>query len=203
MCEQDLYGELDQRELASVAGKSILSVDDVRQEARLICWSVCCGTTDYDPAQGTLRQYVMGRLWGLAKRYAPGVSYDAGHSRSDSDGDGLVALHWLDRQQVDTDDRAHLVSPLETLINAEIESEAERTQSRRIESLLESLPPAERSLAKLILAGATTAEIADILGITHRAGRYRLERLHDRIADEIGNLKLDSSTQCEGSPNER
>ena len=70
---ETLYADLDQNDLRNVAGCCSLSIEDVRQEARLLCWSIASGQCDFDPAPGTPRQYVMGRLWGITLRYQVSV----------------------------------------------------------------------------------------------------------------------------------
>ncbi|MEJ2673873.1 MAG: hypothetical protein P8011_01560 [Acidihalobacter sp.] len=176
-----LYAQLDESELASVARKSILALDDIKQEARLICWSIGLGQSDFDPSQGSVRQYVMGRLWGLSKRYAPGISLD------DNDGGdtGLVTLYWLEAGgHAATQDRAgHLACPLEQLLGEEEELEAEALRCERVTRLLSSLPPAERTWARLVLSGAPSSRISEMLGFTQRGGRYRLQRLMQRIEE--------------------
>jgi len=65
---RELYASLSQLELRNVAARARLSVADVRQEALLWCWQVASGRSDYDVRQGTVRRYIMARLWGLAAR---------------------------------------------------------------------------------------------------------------------------------------
>ena len=181
-----LFMQLDACELISVARNSILSVEDVQQEARLICWTVAIGESDFDPARGSVRQYVMGRLWGLKKRYTPSVSLDG---TEDNDA-GTVALRWLqvsgpDIQagQGETLDR---IDPLERLIAAEEELATDSRRESRISRLVSALPPAERTWARLVLSGAPSERIADLIGMTRRGGRYRFERLLQRVADVAG-----------------
>lgn len=172
-----LYMQLDAGELISVARNSILGLEDVQQEARLICWTVAIGESDFDPTRGSVRQFVMGRLWGLKKRYALGVSLD---SEEENDA-GTVALRWLQVAgpdarvvQGETLDR---IDPLEHLIAVEEELAAEGRRESRVNRLVSALPPAERTWARLVLSGAPSERIADLIGMTRRGGRYRFARV--------------------------
>lgn len=182
-----LYRQLDAAELASVARGSILGLEDVQQEARLICWTVAIGESDFDPTRGSVRQYVMGRLWGLKKRYALGISLD-GEEENDA---GTVALRWLQAGspnagivQGETLDR---IDPLEQLIAAEEELAADGRRETRVNRLVSALPPAERTWARLVLSGAPSEGIADLIGMTRRGGRYRFDRLLQHVIDVAGN----------------
>jgi DNA-directed RNA polymerase specialized sigma24 family protein len=63
----ELYKLLTQNDLARVARKARMDVEDVRQEARLLCWSMATGQSTYKEQKGTPKQYIMGCLWGLAE----------------------------------------------------------------------------------------------------------------------------------------
>jgi hypothetical protein len=63
----ELYKLLTQNDLARVARKARMDVEDVRQEARLLCWSMATGQSTYNEQKGTPKQYIMGCLWGLAE----------------------------------------------------------------------------------------------------------------------------------------
>ena len=52
-----------------LAAKSTLDVDDIRQELYLICMEVAEGRSTYTPLIGGVHEYVMGRLWGLVRRW--------------------------------------------------------------------------------------------------------------------------------------
>ncbi|WP_031597211.1 hypothetical protein [Ferrovum myxofaciens] len=47
----------------------ILPVEDIRQELYLMCIEVTTGKSLYNPILGTVREYIMGRLWGLVRRW--------------------------------------------------------------------------------------------------------------------------------------
>lgn len=63
----ELYKLLTQADLSRVARKARMDVEDVRQEARLLCWSMATGQSTYNDQKGAPKQYIMGCLWGLAE----------------------------------------------------------------------------------------------------------------------------------------
>lgn len=63
----EFYKLLTQNDLARVARKARLDIEDVRQEARLLCWSMATGQSAYNEQKGAPKQYIMGCLWGLAE----------------------------------------------------------------------------------------------------------------------------------------
>lgn len=63
----ELYKLLSQKDLSRVARKARVDLEDVRQEAQLLCWSMATGQSSFNASKGTPRQYIMGCLWGLAE----------------------------------------------------------------------------------------------------------------------------------------
>ena len=63
----ELYKLLSQKDLSRVARKARVDLEDVRQEARLLCWSMATGQSTFNASKGSPRQYIMGCLWGLAE----------------------------------------------------------------------------------------------------------------------------------------
>ena len=57
----ELYQELDQSELVTVAGSCALYIADVRQEAWLLCLHVASGKSDYREALGRTVRYLLSR----------------------------------------------------------------------------------------------------------------------------------------------
>ena len=68
MDAQTLYDELA-GEAWKLAGKSSLDVEDIRQELFLLCLEVAEGRSTYTPVIGGVHGYIMGRLWGLVRRW--------------------------------------------------------------------------------------------------------------------------------------
>ncbi|MDA8095283.1 MAG: hypothetical protein M0T84_15520 [Betaproteobacteria bacterium] len=74
-----LYGSLDQEGLLKVARAGKTDLEDVCQQALMICVEIAAGVSTVDPLVGSLDQFVFGRLWGFASREA--------RFRSDNRGD--------------------------------------------------------------------------------------------------------------------
>jgi hypothetical protein len=175
-----LYAELDQSELRSVAGCCSLSIEDVRQEARLLCWCIVSDQCSYDPRLGSPRQYVMGRLWGMTLRYPVSVRFDS----PVGDADGLEAeTPWLRERLLDS---PHVQEPLDPLL-ALITQEEAADRDSQIQSLkrqrLARLNARDRAFAELLLS-VPIDRVAQLYGITVRAARYRQEELLKQLNGE-------------------
>ena len=59
-----------------LAAQSTLDVDDIRQELYLLCMEVADGRSKYTPVIGGVHKYIMGRLWGLIRRWPQSQSLD-------------------------------------------------------------------------------------------------------------------------------
>ncbi|SCC93126.1 hypothetical protein THIX_30354 [Thiomonas sp. X19] len=162
-----IYADLSQHELHNVAARARLPVDDIRQEAQLLCWVIASGHSDYDSRLGSTRGYIMGRLWKLALREALAPhAVDFGPDEEDEHGEGAV-LGAVDR----------LASPsvLEALIEAE--------DQRALEAAAEARDRQRRKTAAdlpttLLLAqrGVSHGTIAALTGVTRQAVRQKLAR---------------------------
>ncbi len=165
-----LYLQLNQNDLARVAACCSLSVEDVRQEARLICLEIAADESDYDPAQGTVPQYVLGKLWGMTLRWQNPVLGSWEKEEDVGADDGLLlqqfmeTVPWYDSQAND---------PLQQLADTE---EEEAGQVRR-KVILDALEPGKRTFVGLIMQGLPLESVAEIYGMTPRAVRYRMSSL--------------------------
>ena len=170
---EELYAALSQPELRNVAARARLSVADVRQEALLWCWQVASGRSDYDARQGTVRRYVMAKLWGLAARESelPLASW------CNEDGDAPYRIRATEAPQVS-------MSVLEELIEREEREEADRrvgTQCdlrRRYEGL--------STTTVLMDHGISSVRIALLIGLTPQAVRQRVARERARTRGRGG-----------------
>ncbi len=147
-----------------------MSLEDVRQEALLICLEIAAGESDYDPEQGTYPQYVMGRLWGMTLRWQNPVMA-RGHGGDEKDSDPEWFLQELIQRNPHFDGEA--ADPLEILSRAEEEQERDR-QHREI---LAGLQGRERGFAALLLDGQPIEAVAALYGMTPRAVRYRITEM--------------------------
>lgn len=166
----DLYAQLSQDDLIRVAACCSLSVEDVRQEARLICLEIATGDSDYDPLLGSVPQYVLGKLWGMTLRWQNPVLGSWEKEEDVGADEGLLlqqlmdTVPWYDSQADD---------PLQQLTAME---EDEAGHARR-KAILDALEPGKRTFVGLLLQGLPLESVAEIYGITPRAVRYRMSGL--------------------------
>ena len=166
----ELYLQINQDDLTRVAACCSLSVEDVRQEARLICLEMAAGESDYDTAQGTVPQYVLGKLWGMTLRWQNPVLGIWEKEEDVGADEGLLlqqlmeTVPWYDSQAND---------PLQQLTDFE-EEEAGQAQRKAI---LDALEPGKRTFVGLIMQGLPLESVAEIYGMTPRAVRYRMSSL--------------------------
>ena len=184
---QAMYDALDQGELRAVAGICSLTIEDVRQEARLLCWTIASGQSDYDPDQGSIRQYVMGRLWGMALRWqcpvALGDNGTDGGGRMEA-GDGVRDHALLERSPYHRNPE----DPLEVLLAVEEDKACRTTSEERRQRLLAMLDQGERTFLEMLMV-LPNEQIARMYDLTERAVRYRRSRLAEklfRLADSAG-----------------
>jgi len=191
----EFYQGLDQRELAAVAGSCSLSVEDVQQEARLLCLMIAAGRSDHDPAVGPVRQYVMGRLWGMTLRWQAPVLLGHGEGgdgeEPHSPGDAPWERALFERSPYTPDPGA--ADPLQVLLAREHEREYRAACGRALAKWveMERLTAGERTFLDLIIAGAPVEEIAALYGLTPRAVRYRCDRLLEKLQDARGAARKD------------
>lgn len=72
-----LYAELV-RDTWKLRAESSLELDDIKQELYLLCMEVAEGRSKYTPELGSVHDFIMGRLWGLMKRWPQSISLDEG-----------------------------------------------------------------------------------------------------------------------------
>jgi hypothetical protein len=174
---RELYAALSQPELRSVAARARLTVADVRPEALLCCWQVASGRSDYEARRGTVRQYVMAKLWGLAARETE-----------------LPTVRSAETYEDDRDIAHRLVSAryasesvLEEIIGREERQEADRHLAaaqrdprRRYTGL--------SSIGVLMDEGISSVRIAALIGVTPQAVRQRVARERSRIGRKVDGI---------------
>jgi hypothetical protein len=180
-----LYAGLDQDELRSVAGCCSLSIEDVRQEARLLCWCIVSAQCSYDPLLGSPRQYVMGRLWGMTLRYPVSVRLNGQVADAESQ---ETETPWVRERLLASPHVQEPVDPLLALITREEAAESESLSQSRKRQRLDRLNVRDRTFAELLLS-APIDRVAELYGITVRAARYRQEELLKQLDGEGGTLK--------------
>jgi hypothetical protein len=174
---ESLYASLDQAELRNVANCSSLLIEDVRQEARLLCWCIASGQCDFDPAKGSPRQYVMGHLWGMTMRYPVSMRLGcSGHADARSEGAEEFETPWVREMLISSPHTQEPVDPLNALLEREETIEQVRLGSSRKQEVFAQLTTRDRTLAELLLS-VPIDQVAVLYGLSVRAVRYRQEEL--------------------------
>ncbi|MGA7180996.1 MAG: hypothetical protein WBX11_15630 [Thiobacillaceae bacterium] len=175
---QALYADLDQNELRNVAGCCSLSIEDVRQEARLLCWSIVSDQCDFDPARGTPRQYVMGRLWRMTLRYQVSVRLGCSgcDGKRDSEGAEDMEARWVREMLLTSPHTQEPVDPLNALLAREAVMEQACLGSSKKQQVFARLNMRDRTFAELLLT-VPIDQVASLYGLTVRAVRYRQEEI--------------------------
>ena len=163
-----LYASLDQSELRSVAACCSLSIEDVRQEAQLLCWCIASDQCDFDPALGTPRQYIMGRLWGLTLRYQVSLSLTHDHGEASQE----IESPWARELLLTSPHVQEPLDPLTELVTREDEQEKETQIKIRKQKLMSRLNARDQTFAEMLLA-TPIDQVAALYGLTVRAARYR------------------------------
>lgn len=163
-----IYELLNQEDLRRVAACCSLMLDDVRQEALLICVEIASGEGDYDPGLGTLPQYVLGKLWGMTLRWQNPLPVL--ESESDDVQDELLLqrlmadMPWYDADAGD---------PLAQLAARE----EEEAYQAHCDICMQQLDAGRRTFVELFRQGLPIEIVAEIYGMTPRAVRYRMAEL--------------------------
>lgn len=182
-----LYETLDPRELAAVARCCSLEPDDVRQEAWAHCLAITTGRSDHDPTLGSVRQYVMGHLWALTRRWQASLRLGC---REDRDTDEIHApgdIAWehalLAHSPYMPDPEA--ADPVRVLLARETEQMYEAACRNALDRRVATgkLTEGERTFLELIHAGAPPEELSELYGLTLRALRYRYDRLRQKLEE--------------------
>ena len=174
---RELYAALSQPELRNVATRARLTVADVRQEALLCCWQVASGRSDYEARRGTVRQYVMAKLWGLAARETelPTVRSAEAYEDDCDIAHRLVGARYASE------------SVLEEIIGREERQEADRhlaAAQRDLRCRYAGLS----GISVLMDEGISSLRIAALIGVTPQAVRQRVARERSRIGRKVDGI---------------
>ena len=167
MSYRKLYSTLSQQELRNVAARARLSIEDVRQEALLRCWQIASGQSDYQPCLGTVRQYVMAKLWGLAVRETElrTVTLDC---TGDDDGEFGPRARRTSAQGA---------SP--SVLDALIARDEQDDVDRRLEAAQRGAQRRYAGVSSTVVLmdqGISSGRIASLTGVTPQAVRQRVAR---------------------------
>lgn len=126
---QELFSGLYQGYLRKLAQRTKMAIEDVEQEARLLCWSVVVGKTTFDPERGSAIAYVISYL----DKWADNQSCQS--YLVDDSKDQEIVEYLIDSAE------AEGANPLEALIAKEVEARksAVATAIRKKLSLEEAL----------------------------------------------------------------
>ena len=159
---RELYAALSQHELQNVAARARLSIEDVRQEALLRSWQIASGQSDYQPHRGSVRQYIMAKLWGLAARETELLTVTL--DRTDDDGEGGPRARWANAQGA---------SP--SVLDALIARDEQDDVDRRLEAARRAYAGVSSTVV-LMDQGISSGRIATLTGVTPQAVRQRVAR---------------------------
>ena len=150
----ELFQEL-QGEAHKFSRCCTLSVEDIRQELYLMCIEVSGGGSSYSPILGTVREYIMGRLWGLIRRWRESSSLP-----DEVDGDAITPIclqvQSVEDQLIDRQDR----EDRETALNV-------RNKTK---------PNEPQTSLNIVCNVLSRRDAAKFLGITREAVRQRVQR---------------------------
>jgi hypothetical protein len=163
---REIYAMLSEHELRNVAARARLTTEDIRQEALLVCWQIASGRSDYDAHRGSVRQYIMAKLWGLAARETELLTVQGGGM--DDNGDSEFSVRWADIEHASP-------SVLDGIIGREERVEMDR-QLHAAHRDARFRYAGISSTAVLMDQGISSGQIAALTGVTPQAVRQRVAR---------------------------
>jgi len=155
-----LFQLLDAEGLQRVARSARTDIEDVHQQALMICAEIAAGQSTFDPRLGTIEQFVFGKLWGFAERESQFRSDNCAEDE-EPEGSHLSAARDED------------ANPLSILLAREEAREAEQTRCAAVAAARRSDPLTALELC--LAAGAAGGQTAQAMG-RHRATGWRKRR---------------------------
>lgn len=156
-----LFQSLDEEGLARVARSAKTDLEDVHQQALMICAEIAAGQSTFDPLLGTLEQFVFAKLWGFAERESLFRSDNSTEDEESGAGNGLSATFDED------------ANPLSILLAREEAREAEQARGAAVAAARQADP--FTALELCLAAGAAGGQTAHAMG-RHRATGWRKRR---------------------------
>ncbi|KXW56451.1 hypothetical protein LHV13_03290 [Ferrovum sp. PN-J185] len=170
----DLFNSLNKADFKRIERYSSLSLNDIEQEARLICWQIVKGDTLFDPSQGSVQAFIMGKLWGLS--YRNPISHCS--LSTDSEVEEINKENIIDYLQHHQQESVN--DPLSQLIEVEDNRQLELYQQHIRLTTQNLLNDKDKNFFSLSLS-LSIAELSTLFSITPRAVRYRQETLIKKI----------------------
>ena len=156
-----IFESLDHDGLRRVARSARTDLEDVQQHALMICAEIAAGQSAFNPALGSIEQYVYSKLWGWAAR----ESLFRSENHADDD-DAPESYQIAATADEDAD-------PLRIMINREVEREAEQKRCEVVARVRRADPL--MALELCLAAGADGNQTAEAMG-RHRATAWRRRR---------------------------
>ncbi|MHB1669387.1 MAG: hypothetical protein ACYCSR_09820 [Thiomonas sp.] len=155
-----LFQSLDEEGLQRVARSARTDIEDVHQQALMICSEIAAGQSTFDPLLGTLEQYVFGKLWGFAERES---QFRSDNTTEDEEPEGSHLSAARDED----------ANPLSILLAREAEREDEQVRCAAVAAARRADP--RTALELCLAAGAAGGQTAQAMG-RHRATGWRKRR---------------------------
>ena len=155
-----LFQSLDEEGLARVARSARTDIEDVHQQALMICAEIAAGQSTFDPLLGTLEQFVFGKLWGFAERES---QFRSDNTTEDEEPEGSQLSAARDED----------ANPLSILLAREAAREDEQVRSAAVAAARRADP--RTALELCLAAGAAGGQTAQAMG-RHRATGWRKRR---------------------------
>ncbi|MDA8257915.1 MAG: hypothetical protein M0Z99_20205 [Betaproteobacteria bacterium] len=155
-----LFQSLDEEGLQRVASSARTDLEDVHQQALMICAEIAAGQSTFDPLVGTLEQFVFGKLWGFAERES---QFRSDNSIEDEEQEGSHLSAARDED----------ANPLSILLAREEAREDEQVRCAAVAAARRADPLTALELC--LAAGAAGVQTAQAMG-RHRATGWRKRR---------------------------
>lgn len=159
-----IFESLDRDGLKKVTRAARTDIEDVQQQALMICAEIAAGQSTFNSALGSVEQYVFGKLWGWASRES------LFRSENHEDDDAPESYQISTRAAEDAD-------PLSILVAREEARAAEQARCAALEAVRRVDPL--MALELCLAAGGAGNQTAVMMG-RHRATGWRKRR--DAIA---------------------
>ena len=155
-----IFQSIDQDGLQKVARSARIDIEDVRQQALMICAEIAAGQSTYVSTLGSIDQYIYGKLWGFASR----ESLFRSENLAEDDAPESYCLSTGISEDSD---------PLLILVTREEEREAEQKRCEVVATVRRFDPFVALELC--LAAGAAGNQTAEAMG-RHRATAWRRRR---------------------------
>ncbi len=172
MNADELYNKLAGN-AGKLASETMLDIDDIRHEMYLMCMEVAEGRSAYDPRIGGVHEYIMGRLWGLVRRWKRSCSLE---EMTGNDHDEQIAGETIPAA-------LHAESVEETLIQKQerLKLDADDTEDRRkLRAKIQNLT----TLGVLVQSHWSLWDAANFCGMSRTGVKKRVQKAIVAVHDD-------------------